>query len=516
MQIHSTREARSESGLASPSAQTPHTLIWSNVHLWDSQQSVLIEEAVRHQQLGHRVSILLCKSALIGCPANPKRRAYRCIACRTVQGSQKRRLSKSGFSFISLRLSLRRRVKFRLSRVKLRLARPPLQEEIFQETIGDLRTGAYAISELRSNPRATKLTSSQLRMAQQVLSEAAELQRSCKQIHLSEQLTGVVCWNGRRMSDGYVAQCFQKIGVEVRSVVTGLSMDSYIAHNSSYVFGDLKNRFNQFRADTRISQVHSPDGKQFIETYAQGGEYPGAPPVVTGPLGEFSSRNFCLAITSNWAIETSHLLDSFRYEVSNLFEAYLESIDRAVTALGKEIVLRWHPNLANANRPTSFWLDSCIARYSNIVHIRPENPINTYALVDRAELILDFGSTVGVYAAATGKDVVHLTPNSMHVDGPVPSPASLIGILQMGEFSLEGNKVDQRKAASDWFQFQNNLEIERQFTRLDGIHGPAFYQQGGQWIRLSPPWYFARPEFVRHQIDRYRVLPQRKFARKQL
>lgn len=504
MSKQSNQEKNNETGQLKDGLKTPHTLIWSNVPLWDTQHSVLIEEAVRQQQIGNKVSILSCKSALIGCPANPKRRAYRCAACRIVQASQKRRLSKYGFYFVPLRLSLQRRINFRLSRIKLRHTRPPLQEAIFRETMGDIPTGAFAISELRGDPRETKLSSSQLRMAQQVLWEAPELQRACTQIQLSEHLTRVVCWNGRRMSDGFVAQCFQKIGVEVQSVVTGTSMDTYLAHNGSYVLGDLKDRFNQFRAEDQANSTDHNAGTQYIERYAQGGQYPGAPPVVKGPLNEFSSRFFYLAVTSNWAIEASHLPESFRYEALNLFEAHLEAIDRAATVLNKEIVLRWHPNLAKANKPTRSWLNSCVGKYSNVVHLRPESPINTYALVKRAELILDFGSTVGVYAGAAGKDVIHLTPNSKHIDGPFPNPDTLLQILQTRIFNLQGNKEDRQKASSDWFRFLAQLERQRQVTKISGPHGPAFFYHGGDWIRLSPPWFFIRPEFVRHHIKKNR------------
>lgn len=501
---HLTRNTGGACSLDNMTSTPTNVLIWSNIPLWDTQQSVLIEEALTHRRNGHNVSLLLCKSALIGCPANPRRRRYRCVACRVVQASQRRRLSKFGFNFISLRLGLKERINFRVSRAKLRLAPPPRQEMIFQETMGGLPTGAYAISEVRGCPKSTKLTPSDLRMASQVLHSAPDLQRFCRQIQASKQITKVVCWNGRRMSDGFIAECFQGMGTEVRSVISGNSLNTYLAHDGPYVLGDLNNRFTHFREATRVKPLDHENGKKLMAEYANGGRYPGAPPVVKGPLNEFSNRLFYLAITSNWAIETSHLPDSFEFESTKMFEAYLEKLDRAVTVSEKEIVLRWHPNLAGANRATRSWLDGLIKKYSNLLHLRPENPINTYALVDQAELVVDFGSTVGVYADAIGKPAVHLTPNSRHVDDIILDPESLLGVLQAKDFN-SNRQEDLQRRASEWFQFLSELELDRRYTRISGPHGPAFFRVGDQWSRLSPPWYFIRPSFVRDKLENFTV-----------
>lgn len=70
--------------------------------------------------------------------------------------------------------------------------------------------------------------------------------------------------------------------------------------------------------------------------------------------------------------------------------------------------IRVHPNLRGENNTQVKELDEIGRRFRNLTLIRAEEMIDTYALMDAADIVVVFGSTMGVEAAFWGKPVVLL------------------------------------------------------------------------------------------------------------
>jgi hypothetical protein len=70
--------------------------------------------------------------------------------------------------------------------------------------------------------------------------------------------------------------------------------------------------------------------------------------------------------------------------------------------------LRVHPNLKNVSSETTQIMDlkKIELKYNNITIIWPEEPLNSYTLLDACDIILVFSSTIGIEAAYWGKPVV--------------------------------------------------------------------------------------------------------------
>lgn len=80
------------------------------------------------------------------------------------------------------------------------------------------------------------------------------------------------------------------------------------------------------------------------------------------------------------------------------------------------LYLRIHPNLLGVeNRDTRGYLELAASGFSNFVIIPADSDISTYALLDAADLVITFGSTVGVEATFWGKPSI-LAAHSFYED----------------------------------------------------------------------------------------------------
>lgn len=91
-----------------------------------------------------------------------------------------------------------------------------------------------------------------------------------------------------------------------------------------------------------------------------------------------------------------------------LFESQYDAIEYMLSNVSEKyhFYLRIHPNLLNVQAPHHMDLYKLADNHSNITIIPPSSPISSYALLDIAEKVIVFGSTMGVEACYWGKPVV--------------------------------------------------------------------------------------------------------------
>lgn len=92
------------------------------------------------------------------------------------------------------------------------------------------------------------------------------------------------------------------------------------------------------------------------------------------------------------------------------FYSKLEELLMKFNQLGDgeyRLIVRDHPNSANFSQEARY--QSLISRFDFAEYFSPTSDIDTYALVDASELVITFGSTVGIEALGRGKKVACLT-----------------------------------------------------------------------------------------------------------
>jgi len=96
----------------------------------------------------------------------------------------------------------------------------------------------------------------------------------------------------------------------------------------------------------------------------------------------------------------------FFYENDN--EAIKQICTDLVNHSDIKLYLRVHPNLRNLDNAQNRYLKNVIAAIPSVEIIAAEDSVDTYALINASEIIIVFGSTVGIEAAFADKKVVLL------------------------------------------------------------------------------------------------------------
>ena len=118
-------------------------------------------------------------------------------------------------------------------------------------------------------------------------------------------------------------------------------------------------------------------------------------------------------------------------------EGILYLVDYFKERKDSQLIIRMHPNLSGLKRDYLTPLYELEDKHSNILLIRPEADIDTYGLMDVANVIISFGSTAGVEASYWGKPVV-LLGKCFYFDSDIAHvPNSKADIPQLLESELE-------------------------------------------------------------------------------
>lgn len=112
--------------------------------------------------------------------------------------------------------------------------------------------------------------------------------------------------------------------------------------------------------------------------------------------------------------------------------------------------LRVHPNLAEIDNSQTKFLENILSRFSNIEIIAPNSPISTYALINACDIVITFGSTVGIEAIYQRKPSI-LMGRAIYEDlGGLILPSShldLVNIITNYMLTRELPKVKDSKIA---------------------------------------------------------------------
>jgi hypothetical protein len=95
----------------------------------------------------------------------------------------------------------------------------------------------------------------------------------------------------------------------------------------------------------------------------------------------------------------------------------------------KHFILRIHPNLSKISY--KYHTDFYKLRYDNVTIIRSDSPVSTYSLIEIAEKIIVFNSTVGIESVYWGKPVISLAESLYSMLDVVYSPKDIDGLWSL-------------------------------------------------------------------------------------
>lgn len=252
---------------------------------------------------------------------------------------------------------------------------------------------------------------------------------------------------------------------------------NYMPHN----LNNLYNLMNSYWRDVAVSEVEKIWlGKLFFEN-KQNGKYVGDKFYVKA-----QNRN-CLPESWNCSKKKYVIFNSSEdeffsigdeYDKEKVFQSQIDGIRHICCFLERDsdvmVYLRIHPNLKNIKYKYHMDLLEMDKEYNNLEVIPAESKVSSYSLMQNADKVIVFGSTMGIEAAYAGKVVINLAGASYKRLNVTYNPSS-IGELE----ELLINK-DMRPI--------NNMENILKFG--------YYFQRQNRTI----------PKFVEMEIKKYKIL----------
>ena len=155
------------------------------------------------------------------------------------------------------------------------------------------------------------------------------------------------------------------------------------------------------------------------------------------------------------------------------------------------LYLRVHPNLKNANNTQTLGLREIKFNHANLNIIEPDSAVDTYKLINAADIIISFGSTVGVEALFLGKMMLLVGRASYEDLGGFVKPNTHDELVQtINNYTKDKTPIpynDMRSAAEKFALWQNYRGRRFQYVKQTGVFNAVMVRDGKE-TQIKPSW----------------------------
>jgi hypothetical protein len=265
-----------------------------------------------------------------------------------------------------------------------------------------------------------------------LVSSALVYERSKALIH-QEKPDAVITFNGRFATSKPVVAFAESLGIPVLRHERGSTYDRYeifsdAIHNYKYIRERIKKHWEDTPREKRVAAGHN------FYIRRRGGDGIGWHSFTKGQRsGYFPSRQSGkkrIVYFSSSDDEYAAVTDSFEIGPwDDQLSAVRELVDICSQRLDIELVIRVHPHLIKKSPQERMRWSQFHAE--NICLIPPKEAVDSYALLDSADVVVSYGSTMGMEAAYWGKPSILLGPCSYAETPPVITIKSRIELNQI-------------------------------------------------------------------------------------
>lgn len=233
-------------------------------------------------------------------------------------------------------------------------------------------------------------------------------------------LTTVVVYNGRFMHDRAVAAAAQQLGVRVLYYDTGgyqtdFDLTDATTHDWAHLQERMMRMYDSWDPEERDElgsswfidrQTHADENNRLFTGHQTKGHLEGVPDEGTLVVYFSSSGDEIAELDLDWA------------EYLHSQEAALLELARACRGrAGTRLVVRTHPHMRlKPAEDLAEWMAAVEAAAPD-AHFDPYSAVDSYALMERADIVFTYGSTSGVESAFLGRPVVVMGPSAYDLLG---------------------------------------------------------------------------------------------------
>lgn len=231
----------------------------------------------------------------------------------------------------------------------------------------------------------------------------------------TRRLTSLVVYNGRFTHDQAAAAAAEAEGIRVLYYeLGGVETDFDLTIVPTHDWSDLQHRMQ------RMWQVWDPEDREAIATaWFEGRRTHTAPSVHRFVAAQTRGHTEGIPEAQTLVAFFSSSGDEFA-ELDLDWSEFVDSQEQALAVLAQEcrqrpgmtLVVRTHPHMRLKPKDDLVDWTAAVDAAAPDVHLDPFSPVDSYELMQRADIVFTYGSTSGVEAAVLGASVVVMGPSA--------------------------------------------------------------------------------------------------------
>lgn len=419
----------------------------------DPHCGVMLERAMRLHSSGCQVIFAYCDGCLDACRENPQGSGIVCAFCRITRKKFMRVLPKD------IRL--------------IPLHRTPFESSFTYSSLNELKAIRYrdawigyaALSSYISatrNSRPDFLNPIVKQYFDHALRLAAGMADTCVNLIESEHIDEIHIFNGRLFDnrafyDIAVARGISFYSNEVigsfraRTDFECITYKNSLPHNLKVNYGMAEKLWDMDGVPMSEKQRLGTEFYEKRRNSQMAGDRVYTLNQVNGLLPEnFSRDKENIVIFNSSEDEFASIGKDFDdYQLFKNQTAGIQFLLKNLPADKYQIYVRIHPNLTRVKYDYVMELFELPKKYENVTLIPPDSKVSTYALMDAADKVVVFGSTMGAEASYSGKPVILVGPSFYYFLNVAYTPESeqeLIDLIKTKNLSVKP-KVNALKFA---------------------------------------------------------------------
>lgn len=384
----------------------------------EQQQALQIEEAIEQNKLGNEVHFLYCDDNIGGCFFDGCNKHY-CKGCKLIQRSIINKYLPKNIIRYSVGELLDKGILIEADK-KFNYNSPEELREISYRgvEIGLAAMSIYVTITRNLYPVIDDVLRSYF---DYLLRSQVILTLVIEKLHKQHKFDQFVFFNGRTPATKPMLNIAQRERIEY--ICTECYIDNNRKYNKDHFYNDIphniKPRYEKYLQALKDAKDKGIEWKKIGTSFFEGRRNA----IDTGDKIYTAHQNKSLRI-DDWKEELDNIVifnsseDEFfavsgDFEKGKLFPSQIEGIKAIVEHYKddntKHFYLRVHPNLMTVKY--SYHWDLYKLDYPNLTVIPADSPISSYVLLDRADKVITFGSTMGIEATYSHKPSISIWPS---------------------------------------------------------------------------------------------------------